>query len=72
MAKKKTKKKIPSYLDPSKAKSRRAKLVKYAKENPAEAAALGLMAVPDTKKLVRCIVPSVVLKWVVRDLQSIR
>ena len=46
MAKKKTKKKIPSYLDPSKAKSRRAKLVKYAKENPAEAAALGLMAVP--------------------------
>ena len=50
MAKKKTKKKVQTknYLrgDVKKAKSRRAKLVKYAKENPAEAAALGLMAVP--------------------------
>jgi hypothetical protein len=46
MAKKKTKKKTPSYLDTSKAKSRRAKLVKYAKENPLEAASIAAMGIP--------------------------
>ena len=46
MAKKKTKKKTPAYLDTSKAKSRRAKLVKYAKENPLEAASIAAMGIP--------------------------
>ena len=46
MAKKKVKTKNYLRGDVKKAKARRAKLIKYAKENPAEAAALGLMAVP--------------------------
>jgi hypothetical protein len=46
MAKKKVKTKNYLRGDVKKAKSKRAKLLKYAKENPAEAAALGLMAVP--------------------------
>ena len=50
MAKKKTKKKVETknYLrgDIKKAKSRRAKIVKYAKENPLEAASIAAMGIP--------------------------